>query len=576
MTALNRRALLKGLGAATLAAGLSTRKRPGTRAQESEQETADLDVAIIGGGVSGAYCAWRLAQPDAAASAVLRASGVTGAPRVALFEASDRLGGRLWSFEPPGMPHLRAELGGMRIPTNQRLVVSLVERLGIETIPFPMGDQHNLRYLRGRRFTVADLGNPNIVPYDLPPELRGKTPDDIVIQTIERYIPNARSLKEADWEEIRRSGSFDGVPLYDFSFRYLMQRDLADEAYQFVRDDAPVDDLTLNASAVDLMFDWAADFDEDVPVITPLLGMQEIPRSLVREAEASGVAIHRRHRLRRIVPIADASTDEPGLSLEIEVMPEGRVQQLTARHVILAMPPRAISLLAPDSLPLTAPSFPRLLDAVFPITAGKGFLGYENPWWHKLDLTSGRTISDLPLKLTYYMGTEGDRPGADRNDQASLLMPTYAERQTLDFWMSFRRQTQDSPGGAPFQRPDVGEVPAELALPERAVSEMQRQLRLVHGPEVDIGEPTMAVMSDWSRNPYGAGYHIWSVGASAWQLAPVAREPMPGLNLSICGEAWSSHQGWSLGALMTAERTLQERLGLTQPDWLPSGVSLGA
>ena len=200
MTTLNRRALLKGFGATAITAGTSARSRSGVRAlaQDADHDDADCDVAIVGGGVSGAYCAWRLAQPDAAASAILRSSGVAGVPKVALFEASDRIGGRLWSFEPPGMPHLRAELGGMRIPTNQRLVVSLVERLGIETIPFPMGDTHNLRYLRGRRLTVADLGNPEVVPYDLPPELRGQTPDDIVIQTIERYIPHARSLRKSN------------------------------------------------------------------------------------------------------------------------------------------------------------------------------------------------------------------------------------------------------------------------------------------------------------------------------------------------------------------------------------------
>src|SRR5262245_39408625 len=117
MTALNRRALLKGLGAATIAAGLGTGKRKHARAlaQDSAADVINLAVAVVGGGVSGAYCAWRLAQPDAAASTILRASGVTEAPKMALFEASDRIGGRLWSFEPPGMPHLRAELGGMRI-----------------------------------------------------------------------------------------------------------------------------------------------------------------------------------------------------------------------------------------------------------------------------------------------------------------------------------------------------------------------------------------------------------------------------------------------------------------------------
>src|SRR5436853_30914 len=45
----------------------------------------------------------------------------------------------------------------------------------------------------------------------------------------------------------------------------------------------------------------------------------------------------------------------------------------------------------------------------------------QPPWWHKLGLTSGRTISELPFTLTYYMGTEGERPGADSKDQTSLL-----------------------------------------------------------------------------------------------------------------------------------------------------------
>jgi len=74
------------------------------------------------------------------------------------------------------------------------------------------------------------------------------------------------------------------------------------------------------------------------------------------------------------------------------------------------------------------------------------------------------------------------------------------------------------------------------------------------------------------RGPGGFGH----VGASAWQIAPVAREPVPGVNISICGEAWSSLQAWSRGPPMTAERTLQDRLGLSRPDWLPQSVDLGA
>lgn len=572
VSSLNRRDLIRSVGA--LAAGaIVGAPRLARTAFAREAESDVLDVAIVGGGVAGAYCAWRLASADAG-SARMKASGIAGPPRVALFEASERIGGRLWSFAPPGMPHLRAELGGMRIPTYQTLVVSLVDRLGIQTVPFPMGDDRNLRYLRGRRFTVADLDDPKVIPYDLPPGLRGKSPDDLLIAAIESYIPNAAQLSEAEWSVARQSATFEGVPLRDLGFRYLMERALPDEAHLFVRDEAGIEDFTLNGSAADLMHDWASDFAVEAAIVAPLLGMEEIPRSLTKEAERAGATVARGHRLRRVTPIPDASSTEPALRLELETA-DGDLRQVAARHVVLAMPPRAIALLAADSLPLAAPSYPALRDALIPITAGKGFLGYERPWWRDLGLTSGRSISDLPLRLTYYMGVEGERPGANPADMTSLLMPTYAESLTLDYWMSFRRQDPETPGGAPFQRPEIGPVPDELAMPERAVAEMQRQLKILHGPAAKIGEPTMAVMSDWGRDPHGAGYHVWAAGANAWEMVPLAREPVPGFNLSICGEAWSTRQGWSLGALMTAERVMQERFGLAWPAWLPADVDLG-
>lgn len=569
---LNRRQVMRAASGAV--AGSLFWPMPQRAAAVQSAEDRTLDVAVIGGGVSGAYAAWRLASGDAAGSARLKASGVEGVPRVGLFEASDRIGGRLWSYVPPGMPHLRAELGGMRIPTYQTLVVELLKHLGIETIPFPMGSGRNLRYFRGRRYTVADLTDPAIVPYDLPPEFRGKDPTAILIEAIERYIPNAGQLTEAEWNTVRQTGDYDGVPLHELGFRYLMQDVLPDEAYLFIRDDSGIEWFSLNGSAVDLMYEWAADFSLETSIVTPLLGMQEIPHTLTRVAEQEGAIIAPRHQLRRISRILDAGNDEPGLRLEF-IGADGAPVTWTARHVILAMPPRAISLLAADSLPLTVPAFPMLRDALIPIPVGKGFLGYERPWWSELGLSSGRSKSDLPLRLTYYMGTEGDRSGADPNDTTSLLMPTYAEFHNLDYWMSFRRQSPDAPGGAPFQRPEIGFVPDELAMPERAVSEMQRQLQILHGPDVQIGDPTMAVMSDWSRDPFGAGYHFWAAGKSAWELIPMAREPAPGANLSICGEAWSTHQGWSLGALMTAERLMQERFGLAWPAWLPDTVELG-
>ena len=53
------------------------------------------------------------------------------------------------------------------------------------------------------------------------------------------------------------------------------------------------------------------------------------------------------------------------------------------------------------------------------------------------------------------------------------------------------------------------------------------------------------------------------------------RRPWPGVPVHVVGEASSNGQGWVEGALETAERTLQEQVGLARPRWLPSGAFLG-
>lgn len=47
-----------------------------------------------------------------------------------LGQCSERVGGRLFPVTPPGMPHLHAELGGMRYLNNQPVIADLVDHLG--------------------------------------------------------------------------------------------------------------------------------------------------------------------------------------------------------------------------------------------------------------------------------------------------------------------------------------------------------------------------------------------------------------------------------------------------------------
>src|ERR1017187_1937307 len=76
----------------------------------------ELDVAIVGGGVSGLYAGWRLLTAP------------NRPEKVHVFEMSDRIGGRLESIQLPGM-HIQGELGGMRYTTQHEIVAALIEKV---------------------------------------------------------------------------------------------------------------------------------------------------------------------------------------------------------------------------------------------------------------------------------------------------------------------------------------------------------------------------------------------------------------------------------------------------------------
>ncbi len=130
----------------------------------SSQRSHRPGAAIADRDAGGLYSAWRLAAADE----------TPGLPRreVKVFEYNSRVGGR------PGRPSgwraqkkpAHAEVGGVRfIPKWQRHINAVIEKLGVleeDIIDFPVGDDHNLNYLRGEQFRAQSFKY-TAVPYRL-------------------------------------------------------------------------------------------------------------------------------------------------------------------------------------------------------------------------------------------------------------------------------------------------------------------------------------------------------------------------------------------------------------------------
>ena len=517
-----------------------------------------LDVAVVGGGVSGVYSAWRLQAADPGR-------------KIRLFECSKRIGGRLLSVTPPGMPHVHCELGGMRYMSSQPLVRSLVEnKLRLATCPQVVSEPENLAYLRGRHLRIAELADPGKLPYQLDWAERGRLPDDLVSYAIEQVIPGVTTLRGDKLMALLKTFKIQGQHVCDHGFWNLLALAMSREAYCLARDAGGYDTTVLNWNAVDTIL-LNFDFAPGVTFSRLVDGYEQVPARLCAEFQQAGGEVALEQRL--------ASFDRAALpdgSTGVELRFAGRRDPVLARALILAMPRRSLELLDQTGAVLGPANTDvhALIDSVCPIPLFKLFICYDHPWWETVGVKQGRSVTDLPVRQVFYWGVEGRQTGADPRNQSATMM-VYDDTLNVDFWAGLRRAEVprfQSRLNAHGELHPGSERWHDHAAPAQMVDEVHRQMVELHGLRA-APRPYAAAYRDWGEDPYGGGVNFWKIHARSWEVIPAIARPRADVPVYICGEAYSNGQGWVEGALQTAEIVLQDHFHLPPPDWVTAGAS---
>jgi monoamine oxidase len=491
----------------------------------------ELDVAIVGGGVAGAYAAWRLRQER---------PGLT----VRLFEASDRIGGRLHSVAFPQAPHLVAEAGGMRFLQSHRHVAGLSRHLGLAARDYPIDRDPNRMMLRGKNYAQKDVraGSAKF-PYRIPDA--DQRPDaNYFERAIANVLPNAAKMTPADWMKVRANYRFKNRLLKDWSNRDLLLQGMSAEELAFTEDSSGYDDWIEGETGLDEMDYVFIHDDESKPFSTLVGGYQRLPLTLADRATKAGAGVATSERLVSI------RAEGGGFRMAFRDA-ANRQTSLTAAHVILAMPRRALERIADFPVART-PRFASMIASVTPIPACKSLLLYERPWWRDHGIVEGRSITDMPARQFYCLGSEPGRlPGESANGYGVLM--AYCDEKSVRTWKSLVAK----PDASGFNVLD-GDSPL--------AREVHREAQLVIGSTKL--KPLAVRFQDWSVDPYGGGWHYYALGHDGVADGEAMLKPMANQNLYVCGEAYSFAQGWVEGALERAETLLQKHFGLRAPGWL--------
>jgi monoamine oxidase len=444
---------------------------------EKDSVIHQLDLAIVGAGVSGLYSGWRWMTSPAGQGT-----------RSAVFECSDRIGGRLLTVQPPGMPEAKIELGGMRFTSNHKIIKALIVDMQLEVESFQPSESGNIAYLRGRHLKTADLAHPERVPYEIPQEDYEGFRSGFTALAAKRFLGKVLKtsdvdLQNVDWDAVADKGIYDDHAVTDLTLRYAFSHSMNNESFQFAEDSSGYGSIFRTWNAVD-GFAWNLDdYSPDVSYWRLNSGFETVPITLRDRYLAAGGKVHCNHRLIRFDTVRLADGTE-GVKLHFAVGQEERV--VHARRLILAMPRRSLELLEQRGavLDLNHKDVRALIRSVVPVPLFKLVLCYRHRWWEDLGITRGQSVTDLPVRQCYYWPVGG-------NTKAGAIL-IYNDGHSMDYWEGLRGHPDK------FSAPLLVKVLTRMAAVDGEIGPRERDLVQAFADEWDLTIDWNELSSDGS------------------------------------------------------------------------------
>lgn len=415
-----------------------------------------------------------------------------------------------------------------------------------------------------------------------------------------KFQPGWGLIGKNDWRIIKEHGELNlkfgsrisPIKLKKTGFWNLLEYYLGGEGFQLIHDAMGYESMVSNWSSAEALPWFIADFAvSDYLMLAG--GMEQLVNRL--EEKLGSIAI-KNSKVRKVNFV---QSDPGGEGWRVEYESERKKNVIEAERVILAMPRRPLEELVVQVQGKKSTEWQKIrkkyLPAVFPHTLFKVLLVFRDEWWHSerfggkknKEAEGERVITDLPIRQVYYYDREWiekhGKPGAlleTFGEKWALLMASYSDSHYVSFWKPFLHKPKNDHKGVLNLDPghphykEFEKLARNYGVPARMVEKLRRQLAEIHRVKIKhIPEPILGLYTDWGNEPgIRAGWHSWEVKRNASKIANRIEEPLEneGKGLYICGEAYSSDQGWIEGALQSAERVLR-RLGIRPPGDLTEG-----
>lgn len=426
---------------------------------------------------------------------------------VRIIEANNRVGGRVYTLRAPFTDGLYLDVGAMRIPESHDLVLEYVQKFGLPIQPFINETLEDIIYVNGIKTKLKSyLQQPDILKYPVVLREQGKTAQQLLNMAVEPILDFIKQDPIRNWPQVVEA--YDNYSMYAF-LKYVAA--YSEGAIEMIGVLLGIEGF-MEESFLDI---WRFLLPLQSHRFYEIAGGNDLlPRAFLPQLQKD---ILFQQRMTKIIQ------HQNGVTIRSNQEGTSNSYNLTGDLAIMAIPFTVLKLVEVEPHDSFSHHKWKAIRKLHYILDTKTGIEFKSRFWERAGQSGGRTVTDLPIRFTYYPSRGIGTPGP------AVILASYTLGDDAMPW-----------DGLPN---------------EERIRYVLKNLAVIHGDQV-YREFVRGTSFSWSQNPYSCGEWVTFKPGQQSELFPYIATPEG--HVHFAGEHTTLTHGWMQGAIESGIRVAVE------------------
>jgi monoamine oxidase len=454
-------------------------------------------ILIVGAGMSGLV-----------AASLLKEAGHD----VTILEASERVGGRVYTKRSPFINGKYMEAGAMRIPSHHHLTLGYIKKFSLPVNPFINSTPNDLIYVKGmitRQYLYKQ--NPDILGYPVAPHEKGKTAEELLKSVIQPVIDFINLNPLANWSWVIKE--YDKYSMDGF-LRYNPNGvTLSPGAIEMIKVLLSIEGLS-ELAFLDLLREFMILLNPNTSYYEITGGNDQLPKAFLPQLKEN---ILYGQQMTKIVQHNNQVTIH---SMQTESL---KPIETTCDVCILTIPLSIMQFVEVEPYDSFSHNKWKAIRELHYSSSTKIGLQFKSRFWEEQGIQGGQTTSDLPIRFSYYPSH-----GIGKNESGIILVSYTWEDDA---------------------------VPWDSLSEDNRIQQALKNFATIHGQQV-YDEFITGASYSWAQNPHSGGAFTMFKPEQETELFPNLATPEG--RVHFAGAHTTLPHGWIQGAIESGIRVAHE------------------